>query len=110
MSLLTRLKEAPTPRDHDTILSNVWKAFAGSEAHEALQLLLAELQDSADQHLLSPESTARARAHAAGQTFAIRRILNTVGAALAFKPETAEYDTPPSPDSEIAPPDPFTVV
>lgn len=111
MALASHLAEL-SPQESDRLLAGIWKSFVHTEAYEALQLALDALRASAAPALLNPTSAADVRAHAAGQTLAVDRLLATIRAAATFDPDTAEYgpaETGPA-DSGMATPDPFTIL
>jgi len=79
------------PASSDKYLSEIWRRFAGTEEYEALHFVLAEVAEEANGLLLSPNTEDRARAYAAGQVTAVRRVLVTMQRNVAFRPEDAKY-------------------
>lgn len=115
MSLADRLKEFTVPVQADSYLASVWRNFSRTEAYEALNLALSDIEQAAIRHLLDPATDDRGRAHAAGQVFALQRLRATAHAAVNFNPDTADYGLPddedaPPPGGPDVPPDPFTVI
>ena len=94
MKLAERLA-GMSPADSDIYLSNVWKRFSNSEEFEALMWALNEIAEQANGLLLGPTTEDRARAHAAGQVAAVRRLLVTISQNVNFDPTKAQYAPPP---------------
>lgn len=109
MSLAAQLANLP-PRESDTLLSGVWKAFAATEFREALDILLGDVQREVMPALTAPGTSDSARAHAAGALYALSRIQSTINACIAFDPAQAKYAEPSVEADTPVNPDPFTIV
>lgn len=90
MQLAERLR-GMTPAESDAYLAAIWRQFVASEPFEALHFALLEIAEQANGLLLSPTAEDRARAHAAGQVTAIRRLLATIQQNSTFDPSKAQY-------------------
>lgn len=80
------------PADRAAYLRNIWQTFAQTEYYQALELLLVELVQDAEQRLFLPTAPPTLRSFAAGEVSGLRRFLVSIGASIKFNP--AIYDLP----------------
>ena len=103
--LAKQLQGITDPKEADILLSNVWKEFKDTRAHQALEMFLISFREQLMELILDASASSEARAFRSGQLKTIVDLSNTIQTAFEFDPAKAEYQDELSDDSGDADPE-----
>jgi hypothetical protein len=102
-SLTKQLSEITDPKEADVVLSNIWKQFHGTSAHQALEIVLSTFKANADNVVLAPSASSEQRTFHAGQLALLASIQHTLDIAFQFDPTKVEYPSELPTDEDDVP-------
>lgn len=88
-------------QEHDKRLSDILKAFKGTEAHQALELFLSEDIEKNTSIVTNPRTPDSTRTFYAGRLEFSRGLLAWLEAAFVFDPAEADYSEPDFSDTDL---------
>lgn len=90
--LIDRLEEMPF-RSREEYLKKIWSEFQGSEAHEALVMVMQDIYEAALTDITEPKTPPDERTHAAGRIAGVNLVLSGIRSRLSQEvPEPVVVD------------------